>query len=119
MATEAKSRPLPAIAIEPHQWEELSAILQTHLPGRRIWAFGSRATGQRLRRFSDLDLAVGGEEMPLELLDALREALDESRLPFKVDIVDLATVTPEFRARIEPEMVLLQGRGVALRTEAQ
>ena len=32
-----------------------------------------------------------------------REALDESRLPFKVDIVDLATLTPEFRARIEPE----------------
>ena len=43
------------------------------------------------------------------MLDSLREALDESRLPFKVDIVDLATVTPEFRARIEPEMVLVQG----------
>ncbi len=109
MATEAKSRPLPPIEIEPHQWQELSAILETHLPGRKVWAFGSRATGKRVRRFSDLDLAVGGEELPLELLDSLRAALDESRLPFKVDIVDLATVTPEFRARIEPEMVPLQG----------
>lgn len=109
MATEAKSRPLPPIVIEPHQWEELSHLLQTHLPGRRVWAFGSRATGNRVRRFSDLDLAVGGEELPLELLDTLREALDESRLPFKVDIVDLATLTPEFRARIEPDMVLLTG----------
>ena len=108
MATEAKSRPLPPIAIEPHQWQELASILQAHFPGRRIWAFGSRATGKRVRRFSDLDLAVEGDELPLELLDALREALDESRLPFKVDIVDLATVTPEFRAHIEPEFVQLQ-----------
>ncbi|MFP5207155.1 MAG: nucleotidyltransferase family protein [Acidobacteriota bacterium] len=109
MATETKPRPLPPIAIKPHQWEELSHLLQTHLPGRSVWAFGSRATGKRVRRFSDLDLAVGGEELPLELLDTLREALDESRLPFKVDIVDLATITPEFRARIEPEMVLVTG----------
>ena len=99
--------PAPPIVIEPHQWQELSAILRTHLPGRRVWAFGSRATGRRMRRFSDLDLAVGGEELTLELLDTLRQALDESRLPFKVDIVDLATVSAEFRARIEPEMVLL------------
>jgi len=109
MATEAKSRPLPPIAVEPHQWEELAAILQTRLPGRRVWAFGSRATGKRVRRFSDLDLAIEGEELPLELMGALRDALDESRLPFKVDVVDLATATPEFRARIEPEMVLVQG----------
>jgi predicted nucleotidyltransferase len=109
MAIETQSRPLPPIAVEPHQWEELAAILRTHLPGRRVWAFGSRATGKRVRRFSDLDLAIGGEELPLDLLGALREALDESSLPFKVDVVELATITPEFRARVEPEMVLVQG----------
>ncbi len=105
MATEAK---IPSIVIEPHQWQELSAILRTHLPGRRIWAFGSRTTGQRVKQFSDLDLAVEGAELPLGELAMLDEALDESRLPFKVDIVELATLTPEFRARIEPEMVLVQ-----------
>jgi len=26
-----------------------------------------------------------------------------------VDIVDMSAITPSFRARIEPEMVLLQG----------
>jgi hypothetical protein len=39
----------------------------------------------------------------------LDEALDESRLPFKVDVVQAATLVPEFRARIEPERVLVQG----------
>ncbi len=98
---------MPPIVIEPHQWEELAAILRAHLPGRRVWAFGSRATGRRVKRFSDLDLAVEGE-LTLREAALLEEALDESRLPFKVDIAELSSLTPDFRARIEPEMVLLQ-----------
>ncbi len=108
MTNSATIQPMPRVVIEPHQWEELAGILKTHLPGRRVWAFGSRATGRRVRRFSDLDLAVDGEELTLRDLALLEEALDESRLPFKVDIVQLATLTPEFRARIEPEMVLVR-----------
>jgi len=109
LATNAKTRAIPPIVIEPHEWDELAVILRSYLPGRRVWAFGSRATGQRVRRFSDLDLAVDGGELTLSQLGTLHDVLDESRLPFKVDIVDLATVTPEFRARIQPDMVLVQG----------
>ena len=107
MATETLM-PTPSIVIEPHQWQELSAILRTHLPGRRVWAFGSRATGQRVKRFSDLDLAIEGEPIPWKEAALLDEALDESRLPFKVDLVELSALTPEFRARIEPSLVLIQ-----------
>jgi uncharacterized protein len=108
MATDVRTRAVPHIVIERHQWEELSAILEKYASGRRIWAFGSRATGQRVRRFSDLDIALDGEELPFDQMAMLREALDESRLPFKVDVVQIASLTPEFRARIEPELVLLQ-----------
>ena len=107
MATEAR-KPIPAIAIEPHQWVELSAILRAHLPGRRVWAFGSRATGVRLKRYSDLDLAVEGAPLTLREAGLMEEALDESRLPFKVDVVSLDALTPGFRARIEPDFVLIQ-----------
>jgi type I restriction enzyme S subunit len=110
VAVDVKTRPLPPIVVEPHEWEELSGLLQRYAPGRRVWAFGSRATGQRVRRFSDLDIAVEGEELPLDEMAMLREALDESRLPFKVDVVQMATLTPEFYARIQPERVLVQGR---------
>jgi predicted nucleotidyltransferase len=103
--------PKPPIAVEPHEWVLLAEILRTHLPGRSVWAFGSRATGQRVKRFSDLDLAIDGGPLPLKEAALLDEALDESRLPFKVDVVELAVLTPEFRARIEPELVLVQEVG--------
>ncbi len=96
------------IALEPHQWQELSAILRSHLIGRKVWAFGSRATRRRVKRFSDLDLVIDGPELSLRDSAMLAGALDESRLPFKVDVVELWSLTPEFRARIEPEMVLVQ-----------
>ncbi len=107
MASETRTPPMPAIAIEPQEWAELSAILREHVPGRRVWAFGSRATGLRVRRFSDLDLVVEGK-LDFRRLALLDEAFDESRLPFKVDVTQMAWLTPEFRARIEPEMVLVQ-----------
>jgi predicted nucleotidyltransferase len=107
MATKAQTT--PPIAIEPREWELVAAILRAHLAGRNVWAYGSRATGLRVKRFSDLDLAV--EALMLGEAARLDEAFDESPLPFKVDLTELATLTPEFRKRIEPEMVLLQGAG--------
>jgi predicted nucleotidyltransferase len=99
----------PPIALEPPEWDQLLSILRTHLAGRKVWAFGSRATGQRVKRFSDLDLAIEGPELSLRESALLAEAFDESRLPFKVDVVQLAAITPEFRTRIQPSLVLIQG----------
>ena len=78
MPNNAPAPPAPSIVIEPRELEELAAILLAHLPGRRVWAFGSRATGRRVRRFSDLDLAVEGEGITLRDAALLEEALDES-----------------------------------------
>jgi hypothetical protein len=39
---------------------------------------------------------------------ALAEAFSESDLPWKVDIVDLATIDPSFRRSIERDSVLIQ-----------
>lgn len=107
MATEHTLAAVPPISIEPHEWQELSAILQAHLPGRRIWAFGSRATGRYLKRFSDLDLAVEGPPITLRDSAMLDHALDESRLPFKVDVLFLEALAPEFRSQIDRDLVPL------------
>lgn len=69
----------------------------------KIFVFGSRATGIRLKPWSDIDLAIEGPE-PLTLRQEgkLRSAFDESLLPMKVDIVDCASISGEF-ARIVKE----------------
>jgi predicted nucleotidyltransferase len=92
-----------------HELEQVKAILQQHIPGRKVWAFGSRATGGRmLKRFSDLDLAVEGKLTWPERAE-LSEAFDESPLPIKVDVVELGLVDAEFRERIEKDFVVVKG----------
>ena len=72
-------------------------ILERVVPGRRVWAFGSRVTG-RAKKFSDLDLAVLGDApLPLGTMAELAEAFSESDLPWKVDVVDWATASERFR----------------------
>ena len=85
----------------------VAEILEKYLAGRAVWAFGSRATGKRVKRFSDLDLAVAGR-LTWEERTAVSEAFDDSLLSFKVDVVELDLVDADFRQRIEKDFVLLQ-----------
>ena len=83
-------------------------ILELHIPTYPVWAFGSRVTGQA-RTYSDLDLVIM-TETPLTLADKadLTAAFDEANLVFKVDLVDWAMISPEFRAIIEKDRVVIQ-----------
>ena len=94
--------------------EELATIeeiLNAHVPGLRVWAFGSRVAGRR-KPHSDLDLAIITEmPLPLAKLGMLEDAFAESDLPFRVDIIDWARTSEEFRA-------LVRGHHVALATDS-
>jgi predicted nucleotidyltransferase len=104
MAPATKTLHLPE-----HELTLVRSILNRYIPGRIVWAFGSRATGSRmLKRFSDLDLAVEGELTWPERA-GLAEAFDESLLPIKVDVVELGLVDADFRERIEKDFVVVQG----------
>lgn len=96
-------------------------VLSEHLQqGSKVWAFGSRATG-RARRYSDLDLAVdAGRALTLDEAAMLREAFEESDLPYRVDIVDWHAIGERFRRAIAAERVPLNPAAQAEgSTEAQ
>ncbi|MEO6095842.1 MAG: nucleotidyltransferase domain-containing protein [Fibrobacteria bacterium] len=94
--------------IGPDYLAEVRGILERQVPGITVWAFGSRVNG-RARRYSDLDLAlVGREPLPKETLWALRESFSDSDLPFRVDVIDLATVSSEFKSAVESNHGVLQ-----------
>jgi type I restriction enzyme S subunit len=86
-------------------------ILRAHLPnGARVWVFGSRAT-ETARRYSDLDLAVEADgPVGFDVLGDVAEALSESDLPYKVDLIDLRSVDPAFRALISADCIELAFR---------
>lgn len=92
--------------LTPSQKAMVCAIVDAHLERQRVRVFGSRAH-RTAKPFSDLDLLVLGAPLGDQLRGVLEEAFDESDLPFRVDIVEAATLSPEFRARIEPKAVTL------------
>jgi type I restriction enzyme S subunit len=99
---------LPDIAITPEQWQIVATVLQKHVPDKEVWAFGSRATHTE-KPFSDLDLAIISDTgLTLSLLAAIEHDFSESDLPFKVDVVDSATISPAFRAVIECHRVKIK-----------
>jgi len=94
--------------LEPRYLAMLIPILDKHVPGARIWAFGSRVKGTA-KKFSDLDTAIeAGEPVNLHTLALLDQELSDSDLPMKVDILDLAELTPAFRSLVEAQRVPLR-----------
>lgn len=94
--------------IEPRHWAMVQDILKQYLPGREVWAFGSRVKGTA-KPFSDLDLVVLGDvPLGLALQAQLAEAFDESDLPWRVDLVDWATTAEAFRALMAQHKVVVQ-----------
>jgi len=87
----------PSIDMRPEHFAIVRDILRRYVPDREVWAFGSRARG-KAKPYSDLDLAIIGEApLSLDVSANLAEALSESDLPYKVDIVDWATIDDSFR----------------------
>ena len=75
----------------------------------KVYLFGSWARGEE-RRSSDIDIAldwVGGA--PPDRLVRLREVLEESDVPFRVDVVDLASAGEVLASKVGKEGVLWKG----------
>ena len=87
------------VHISGAQRKTLSALLEQYLPGVLVWAFGSRVKGN-FRPDSDLDLVVFSKVTQSALVSSLREALDESSLPFNVDVLVWDEIKQDFRDHI-------------------
>ena len=87
---------------------EIIAIIQQALISNsyQIHLFGSRARGDNTA-VSDYDIAVQSTEDLSLSLSVAREMLEESTIPFMVDLVDLQTTSDSFREEIRQEGVLL------------
>ena len=72
--------------------------LKSH--GVTVWIFGSRARGDH-KTFSDIDIIYEIKEsnsLPLGFISDLRETIEESRLPYKVDLVDFKDMADSYKS---------------------
>ena len=95
------------IDLDQDQLDLLHTILQRHMPGKTVWAYGSRATWKATET-SDLDLAVFDCD-PMQIYD-LKEALEESDLLISVDVMDWKSIPDDFKENIRGKYVVLQDK---------
>jgi type I restriction enzyme S subunit len=98
----------PVIDLNPHYLQEVLRILSLYVPDMDVRAFGSRVKWTA-KAYSDLDLALMTQRpLSLEQEAQLREAFDESTIPFKVDFVDWAATSKAFQSIISADSVLIR-----------
>ena len=98
------------IDVSPTNLVTVRQILQQHVPKLEVRAFGSRV-GWTARATSDLDLVLMTDApLPIGQMVALKAAFTKSNLPFRVDIVDWASMSESFRRVIQREYVVMQLR---------
>ena len=96
-----------AIDITVGQRKTVLALLERHLPNTPAWVYGSRAKWTS-RPQSDLDLVVFATPEQNGRVSDLREAFEESDLPFRVDLFVWDTVPEKFRKQIKRDHVALR-----------
>lgn len=96
----------PTLDISPAQHSLLLQLLQQFLPKVPVWAFGSRVTASA-RTYSDLDLVLFAKPAQKPQVFALQEALEESNLPFKVDLLIWDEIPDNFKTNIQNQYLEL------------
>ena len=96
-----------SIDLSPVHLHLVQHLLKSHLPDVPVWAYGSRVKGNA-RQYSDLDLvAFTGPEHATQL-NELREAFEESDLPFRVDLFSWHEMPSSFHPEINRNYAVIQ-----------
>ncbi len=95
-----------AIDLAGEDLRSVLALLERYLPGTEAWAYGSRVKWTS-RPQSDLDLVVFAMPEQRRRVGDLREAFEESNLPFRVDLFVWDEVPVAFREQIRAEHVVI------------
>jgi type I restriction enzyme S subunit len=76
-------------------------IINKHVADCCVYAFDSWYKGTS-KSYSDLNLAFdGGKPLDIIRIQQLKEAFEDSSLPYRVDVVDYRAVSEEFRVIID------------------
>lgn len=94
--------------VEPRHLEIIKKVFKKIVPDANFFVFGSRAKGCA-KPYSDLDVALdlNGKRCGLPMLAKLKFELEETTIPYNIDIVDLNEISDEFKNNIKNDLVKL------------
>ncbi|MEZ7891409.1 MAG: nucleotidyltransferase domain-containing protein [Candidatus Wallbacteria bacterium] len=83
-------------------------ILARFIPECEVRVFGSRCKG-KAKKYSDLDLAiVGKEKIDTNKIIEIKDAFEESDLPYRVDVLDWNAISENFKKIINEKYEVIQ-----------
>lgn len=94
------------LMIPKHSLETLLHLIHMWLPKSRIGAFGSRIDGTA-HSGSDLDLVILTQTHTREDFIAFTNAVEESALPFLVDVSEMHRLPESFQDEIQRDYVVV------------
>lgn len=88
------------IDISSNHLDIVVETISKHLADCQVRVFGSRYK-HTAKKYSDLDIALVGEaKIDWKIIACINDELEESDLPFRVDILDWNSISPQFRKTI-------------------
>ena len=100
-----------SIDITPQQREIILNLLKKYIPDTEVWAYGSRVKWTA-KPHSDLDLVAFATEEQSNQISDLRDAFEESDLPFRVDFFVWDEIPDKFHKNIRKNHIVLQKKEV-------
>lgn len=95
------------IDIESKYLEHVKNIINSILQDTnlKIYVFGSRVTG-KAKQYSDLDIALkANSEIDSDKITKIKFELEETTIPYKIDVIDLNVISDTFKKCIEKDLV--------------
>jgi predicted nucleotidyltransferase len=96
------------IKLSEKELQLVKNILKNYVSNFEVLVFGSRVSGNT-HEHSDLDIALKGpDKIDLLLLADIKDELQNSDLPFRVDIIDFNRISAEFQKVISSNHSILK-----------
>jgi len=95
------------IDIEERYLDRVKSIINSILQDEdlKIYVFGSRARGSA-KQYSDLDIALESDsKIDSNKMSKITTELEDTTIPYKVDVIDLKAITGNFKKCIENDLI--------------
>ncbi len=99
--------PIDKIDITEKQLHLIKSLLHQYIPYVQVWAYGSRVNHTSTPA-SDLDMVAFIDTQDRNKIYLLKEAFEESMLPFSIDLFIWSELPPCFHKNIIKSHLILQ-----------